>query len=240
VAPRPVTRRYAPAPSSGPLASGPYGPSPAALAAGARARQYAAQTTPSPTMATSSTYAPRPGQPAATASSASRQASAPAYSHGYQSTYRPPASSYGASPPPPRVDVAVAGRGRFIWPVRGAIISPFGAQGVGRRNDGIDIKSAQGTVVRAAAAGEVVYAGDQVPGFGNLVLVKHADGWVTAYAHLERVSVQMRQTIAQGQEVGEVGNTGGVADPQLHFEIRYAPSMAEKARPVDPLLVLPG
>ncbi|HEY5289096.1 MAG TPA: M23 family metallopeptidase, partial [Caulobacteraceae bacterium] len=132
-----------------------------------------------------------------------------------------------------------AGRGRFIWPVRGEIISPFGVKGVGRRNDGVDLRSPQGTVVHAAAAGNVVYAGDQVPGFGNLVLVKHADGWVTAYAHLDRLSVQMRQMVTQGQEVGEVGQTGGVSEPQLHFEVRYAPTPADKARPVDPLLVLP-
>jgi murein DD-endopeptidase MepM/ murein hydrolase activator NlpD len=135
--------------------------------------------------------------------------------------------------------VAAAGRGRFIWPVRGEILSPFGVKGVGRRNDGVDLSSPQGTTVRAAAAGEVVYAGDQVPGFGNLVLVKHADGWVTAYAHLDRTSVQMRQAVMQGQEIGEVGSSGGVSEPQLHFEVRYAPSPTDKARPVDPMLVLP-
>jgi murein DD-endopeptidase MepM/ murein hydrolase activator NlpD len=93
--------------------------------------------------------------------------------------------------------------------------------------------------VRAAAAGEVVYAGNQVPGFGDLVLVKHANGWVTAYAHLDKISVQMRQTVMQGQELGQVGNTGGVATPQLHFEIRYAASVSDKAKPMDPALLLP-
>jgi len=85
----------------------------------------------------------------------------------------------------------------------------------------------------------VVYAGDQVPGFGNLVLIKHTDGWVTAYAHLDRVSVQMRQQVSQGQELGQVGLSGGVTEPQLHFEVRYAPTPADKAKPVDPVLVLP-
>jgi murein DD-endopeptidase MepM/ murein hydrolase activator NlpD len=132
-----------------------------------------------------------------------------------------------------------AGKGRFVWPVRGQILSAFGVQDVDRRNDGVDIKSPMGTSVHAAAAGEVVYAGDQVPGFGNLVLVKHADGWVTAYAHLARVDVKMRETVAQDQEIGEVGQTGGVNEPQLHFEVRYAATPIEKARPVDPLLVLP-
>jgi murein DD-endopeptidase MepM/ murein hydrolase activator NlpD len=143
--------------------------------------------------------------------------------------------------PPARTDaqVTAAGRGRFVWPVKGEILSAFGVQDVDRRNDGVDIKSSLGTAVRAAAAGEVVYAGDQVPGFGNLVLVKHADGWVTAYAHLAHVDVKMRDTVAQGQEIGEVGQTGGVSEPQLHFEVRYAATPIEKARPVNPLLVLP-
>lgn len=144
-----------------------------------------------------------------------------------------------SSPPLNDNEIANAGRGRFVWPVRGEIISGFGVKGVGRRNDGLDIKAAQGTMVRAAAAGDVVYAGDQVPGFGNLVLVKHADGWVTAYAHLDKVSVQMRQSVTQGQELGQVGLSGGVTEPQLHFEVRYAPTPADKAKPVDPNLVLP-
>ena len=135
--------------------------------------------------------------------------------------------------------VTAAGRGRFVWPVRGETIARFGAEGVGRRNDGLDLRSPQGAVVHAAAAGEVVYAGNQVPGFGNLVLVKHADGWVTAYAHLDHASVQMRQTVMQGQEIGSVGTSGGVAEPELHFEVRYAAAPTDKAKPIDPLLVLP-
>ena len=85
----------------------------------------------------------------------------------------------------------------------------------------------------------MVYAGNQVPGFGNLVLIKHADGWVTAYAHLDKISVQMRQQVTQGQEIGQAGTSGGVSESQLHFEIRYAPSPADRARPIDPALVLP-
>ena len=137
------------------------------------------------------------------------------------------------------VQITAAGKGRFVWPVRGEMLSRFGAQGIGRRNDGLDVRSPAGTVVRAAAAGEVVYAGNQVPGFGNLVLVKHADGWVTAYAHLDRASVQMRQTVMQGQEIGSVGTSGGAPEPELHFEVRYAAAPTDKARPIDPLLVLP-
>jgi murein DD-endopeptidase MepM/ murein hydrolase activator NlpD len=160
-----------------------------------------------------------------------------------------PTTGYVASPPPTATaqaapsmsdsDIAQAARGRFVWPVRGDMLTRFGTAGVGRRNDGIDIRASQGTVVKAAAAGEVVYAGNQVPGFGNLVLIKHADGWVTAYAHLDEVDVQMKQQVSQGQAVGSVGATGGATEPELHFEVRYAPTPADKARPVDPVLVLP-
>jgi murein DD-endopeptidase MepM/ murein hydrolase activator NlpD len=162
----------------------------------------------------------------------------------------PARSSYGyVAPPPPSAaaqastmsdsDIAQAAHGRFVWPVRGDMLARFGTQGVGRRNDGIDIRASQGTTVKAAASGEVVYAGNQVPGFGNLVLIKHADGWVTAYAHLDQVDVQMKQQVAQGQPLGSVGTSGGASEPELHFEVRYSPTPADKARPVDPVLVLP-
>lgn len=145
----------------------------------------------------------------------------------------------GSSPPPTEAEITAAGRGRFVWPLQGATISDFGPKGTGQRNDGVNIRAPAGAPVRAAAAGEVVYAGNQVPGFGNLVLVKHADGWVTAYAHLSSTEVKMRQQVAQGATLGAVGQTGGVTEPQLHFEVRYAPTPKDKARPVDPGLVLP-
>jgi murein DD-endopeptidase MepM/ murein hydrolase activator NlpD len=187
----------------------PYTPSPEALAAAQRLAAERAYTPPSATARS-------------TATAATAETSGPA---------QPPTGA--------QLAVASAGRGRFIWPVKGEVISPFGLKGLGRRNDGIDVRSPQGSDVRASAAGDVVYAGDQVPGFGNLVLVKHADGWVTAYAHLQSIGVQMRQTVMQGQTLGAVGSTGGVAEPELHFEIRYAATPSEKAKPVDPLLVLP-
>ncbi len=175
-------------------------------------------------------------------------------SHGYvtQVPTQPtmvPDSGYHAAPAqaPPEAastltdaQITAAARGRFAWPVRGNIVKRFGPLGIGQRNDGVDIKAAQGTDVKAAAPGEVVYAGNQVPGFGNLVLIKHADGWVTAYAHLDNVNVQMRQQVAQGQTVGSVGMSGGLVEPELHFEVRYAPTAQDKARPVDPSLVLPA
>jgi len=135
-------------------------------------------------------------------------------------------------------EVAAAGRGLFQWPVRGELINTFGQKGA-VRSDGIDIGDTQGDSVRSAADGEVVYAGNAVQGFGNLVLIKHAGGWVTAYAHLASIEVKMRQQVTQGQEIGLVGQTGGVDRPQLHFEIRYAPTPKDKARPINPMLVLP-
>jgi len=159
-------------------------------------------------------------------------------SAGY-ATSGPPVAPSEAAAPLSDTDISAAAKGRFVWPVRGDIVGKFGPAGVGRRNDGVDIKAAQGSTVAAAAPGEVVYAGNQVPGFGNLVLIKHADGWVTAYAHLDQVDVQMKDEVTQGQVVGTVGATGGVTSPQLHFEVRYAPSPADKARPIDPTLVLP-
>ena len=148
-----------------------------------------------------------------------------------------PMAAGGALTPP---QIAAAGRGRFIWPLRGAVISPFGDRGAGEHNDGVDIAASTGAGVRAAAAGEVVYAGSSIPGFGNLVLVKHAGGWVTAYAHLDRIEVRMRDSVAQGEEIGLAGQTGAVERSELHFEVRYAPDPTDKARPVDPTLVLPA
>jgi murein DD-endopeptidase MepM/ murein hydrolase activator NlpD len=161
-------------------------------------------------------------------------------------TYTPPSSAGatagpGVSSAPTVSDAQVSelGRGRFLWPLQGQIVSDFGPKGQGQRNDGINIAATAGAPVRAAAAGDVVYAGDQVPGFGNLVLIKHADGWLSAYGHLSHVDVKMQQKVAQGQQVGQAGATGGVSEPQLHFEIRFAPSPLERARPIDPKLVLP-
>jgi len=144
-----------------------------------------------------------------------------------------------SSAAPTEAEIIASGKGRFAWPLRGEIISDFGVKGTGQRNDGLNIRANAGAPVVAAADGEIAYAGNQVPTFGNLVLVKHADGWVTAYAHLGTTDVKMRQQVSKGQQLGTVGSTGGVNEPQLHFEMRYAPTVKDKARPVDPGLVLP-
>ena len=107
------------------------------------------------------------------------------------------------------------------------MLSGFGPKGPGQRNDGVNIAATTGEDVHAAASGEVVFAGD-LPDFGKLVLLKHPGGWVTAYAHLSKIAVKMRDAVAQGQPLGEVGQTGAVDRPQLHFEIRYAANPARQ------------
>ena len=122
------------------------------------------------------------------------------------------ASAY--TPPP------ATRKSKFAWPVRGTIVSSFGTIGKGRNNDGINIKAARGTAVKAADGGTVAYAGNELKGFGNLILIKHYDGWITAYAHNEKLLVRKGQKIVRGEKIATVGSTGGVSSPQLHFEIR--------------------
>lgn len=108
----------------------------------------------------------------------------------------------------------------FAWPLRGRILANFGPQPGGQHNDGINIAARQGDPVRAAEAGVVAYAGNELKGFGNLLLVRHADGWMTAYAHNDRLLVGRGDKIRRGQVIARVGRSGSVSSPQLHFEIR--------------------
>jgi murein DD-endopeptidase MepM/ murein hydrolase activator NlpD len=182
-------------------------------------------------------YTALPANPATSSAPGLAPPPPPMTSTPYTRPAPPPEAA--AAPSLADADVAAAGKGLFQWPVRGRVLSIYGPKPGNQRNDGLDIAGTAGDPVRAAAAGEVVYAGNSVPGFGNLVLIRHEGGWVTAYAHLANIDVKMRQTVAQGQQIGEVGQTGGVDQPQLHFEVRYAPNIKDKARPIDPLLVLP-
>ena len=109
---------------------------------------------------------------------------------------------------------------KFMWPVKGTVISGFGVIGKGRKNDGINIKAARGAAVKAADKGTVAYAGNELKGFGNLILIKHPDGWITAYAHNEKLLVRKGQKVIKGEKIATVGSTGGVNSPQLHFEVR--------------------
>ena len=125
------------------------------------------------------------------------------------------------------------GSGGFIWPVEGNVISDFGAKGGGRYNDGINIAAENGAPVRAAESGVVAYAGNEVRGFGNMLLLKHTNGWVTAYAHNQELLVKRGERVQRGQVIAHVGQSGSVDRPQLHFEIRKG------KRAVDPLQELP-
>jgi murein DD-endopeptidase MepM/ murein hydrolase activator NlpD len=133
-----------------------------------------------------------------------------------------------AKPPPPLP--RRLGKGGFIWPVRGRILSGFGPKGNGLHNDGINIAAKQGTPVRAVRSGVVAYAGNELRGFGNLVLIKHSGGWVTAYAHNQKLLVRRGQRVARGQAIARVGRTGNVQAPQLHFEMRRGKKAVDPAR----------
>lgn len=109
---------------------------------------------------------------------------------------------------------------KFAWPVRGTVISKYGVIAKGRNNDGINIKAPLGAAVKAADSGTVAYAGNELKGFGNLILLKHSDGWITAYAHNDSLVVRKGQKVRKGEKIATVGSTGGVSSPQLHFEIR--------------------
>ena len=108
-----------------------------------------------------------------------------------------------------------------MWPVHGSIASGFGPKPGGLHNDGINIAAPEGTPVVAAQAGTVAYAGNELKGFGNLILIRHANGWVTAYAHLASMSVKKGDAVKAGQGIGAVGQTGTIDSPQLHFELRH-------------------
>lgn len=114
----------------------------------------------------------------------------------------------------------LTGNGKFLMPVQGKIISSYGPKDGGLHNDGINISAARGASVKAAQSGVVAYVGDGIEGYGNLVLVRHDKGYITAYAHLDSVNVKRGSVLNKGQVLGKVGSTGNVSAPQLHFEIR--------------------
>jgi murein DD-endopeptidase MepM/ murein hydrolase activator NlpD len=112
------------------------------------------------------------------------------------------------------------GSTKFAWPVQGHIIEGYGGSVHGERNDGINIATQDGAPIRAAAAGTVTYTGNELKGYGNLVLIRHDNGYVTAYAHAGSIKVSRGDVVERGQVIGTAGETGDVDRPQLHFEIR--------------------
>ena len=151
----------------------------------------------------------------------------------------PSAAVKGASRPPKapvvkQVAETSSGPSDFIWPVNGTVLRGFGSGGDGQRNDGVNIGVPAGAKVKASADGEVVYAGDELVGFGNLVLIRHVGGWVSAYAHSESLLVKEGDTVKQGQTIATAGATGNATSPQVHFELRKG------KQPVDPAEHLPA
>jgi murein DD-endopeptidase MepM/ murein hydrolase activator NlpD len=152
-----------------------------------------------------------------------------------------PHSAWKATPvPPPAAEKtpvknaeAVGSLPGFRWPVHGRVIARFGESPNGQ-NDGIDVAVPQGTPVKAADDGVVAYAGNELKGYGNLVLIRHSNGYVTAYAHASEILVKRGETVKRGQVIAKSGETGSVKAPELHFEIRKG------ATPVDPTQFLSG
>jgi murein DD-endopeptidase MepM/ murein hydrolase activator NlpD len=171
---------------------------PMALTPPPAARPRAAETLPPPAAAIS----PRePGPPPTLAAPAREPPAAPG-------------PSAAAEPPPGH------NGGTFLWPVRGRVLGSYGAAPDGTHNDGINIAAPRGAAVQATDAGVVAYAGNELRGYGNLILVKHANGWISAYAHCDLMLVKPGQKVNRGQVIARVGSTGNVDEPQLHFELR--------------------
>ena len=129
-----------------------------------------------------------------------------------------------ATPPPPR----------FAWPMNGKIVAPYGTAAGGQKNDGIDIAATVGEPVKAADGGTVLYAGSDVAHLGNLLLVQHAGGYITAYGNNETLLVKKGDKVTRGQVIAKAGQSGGVASPRLHFEVRRGGKNT-----IDPMTVLP-
>ncbi len=146
----------------------------------------------------------------------------------------PPASNARKITPTPELraenkDIAGAASLNFRWPVRGRVITGFGPKPSGQQNDGINFAVPEGTPIKAAEDGVVAYAGNELKTYGNLVLIRHDNGFVTAYAHASEILVKRDERVRRGQVIAKSGQTGNVSTPQLHFEIRKG------SLPVDPM-----
>jgi murein DD-endopeptidase MepM/ murein hydrolase activator NlpD len=129
-----------------------------------------------------------------------------------------------AAPPP-----------RFAWPLHGKVLVPYGTGSGGQKSDGIDIQASTGEPVKAADGGTVIYSGSDVAHLGNLLLVQHAGGYITAYGNNEALLVKKGDAVKKGQTIAKAGSSGGVQSPRLHFEVRRGGS-----KTIDPMTVLPA
>jgi murein DD-endopeptidase MepM/ murein hydrolase activator NlpD len=217
---------------------------------GSPAKLAAAQTTPTgiPAVPSPSAVAPKPPAPAKqqVAESSSGLGSGTGANTGSTAnvmTQAPdgPALS-GSSKPVAGSNKPVAGSSKpvaeaapaFRWPVRGRVIEEFGPKANGQQNDGINLAVPEGTPVKAAEDGVVAYAGNELKGYGNLLLVRHSNGYVTAYAHSKELMVKRGEEVKRGQVIAKSGQTGNVDAPQLHFEVRKGQA------PLNPIPMLTG
>ncbi len=174
-------------------------------------------------------------QPAAGAAPATKIAAAdPVQKARLAQATTTPEAAVAATETPVKTAEATGALPTFRWPVRGRVVTGYGAKTNGKANDGINVAVPEGTPVKAAEDGVVAYSGNELKGYGNLVLVRHSNGYVTAYAHASELLVKRGETIKRGQIIAKSGQSGEVGSPQLHFEIRKGSS------PVDPLQFLNG
>jgi murein DD-endopeptidase MepM/ murein hydrolase activator NlpD len=165
------------------------------------------------------------------ASTSGAMASAPIPPLATPGASKPPSGStaapgpVAAAEPPPATS---HGGGSFLWPIRGHVVEGFGTGPEGTHNDGINIAAPRGAAIEATDGGVVAYTGNELRGYGNLILIKHPQGWISAYAHCDLILVKPGQKVARGQVIARVGSTGNVGEPQLHFELRRG------KKPVDP------
>jgi murein DD-endopeptidase MepM/ murein hydrolase activator NlpD len=147
-----------------------------------------------------------------------------------------PAASRAPVPLAPRAAAAAPepAKPRFVWPLHGKVITPYGTDSAGQKSDGIDIAATNGAPVKAADDGKVVYVGDEVSRLGNLVLIEHSGGYITAYGNNEAVLVKKGEHVKKGHTIARAGASGGAASPRLHFEVRRG-----GAKTIDPMTVLP-
>ena len=186
--------------------------------------------TPGPLVVTSPNAGPQPGTGASVRKGGPPPGSEPAPAAPSAQVAAAPSAGpamTAAVPPPPSSRAGST----FLWPVKGEVLAEFGPlANKGQHNDGINIAAPKGTPVRAAENGTVAYVGNELRGFGNLLLIKHADGWITAYAHNDHLMVKRGERVRRGQTIATVGSSGSVTVPQLHFEIRHG---TEAVNPMD-------
>jgi murein DD-endopeptidase MepM/ murein hydrolase activator NlpD len=210
--PRPSVTAVPLAPPPGMAAKPPAQPAvaPASVASAAPPPAAASAPPPAPPAPSAGAGAPPPLDKAAPPSPPESPAAA-----------APAATDQAAAAKPGAPEPKTATTANFLWPVNGKVIARFGSIANGLHNDGINIAVPVGTPVHAADAGVVAYAGNELKGFGNLLLIRHANGWMSAYAHNDALLVKRGDTVKRGQVIAKAGATGNVTSPQLHFELRH-------------------